>query len=59
MVLIPKIDRFSRTGSFEEFLGDLKIKLLETELARLSEEAVSDFGYAITSSTFDLFLKCD
>jgi hypothetical protein len=56
-VLIPKIDRFSGSCPFGPFLEYLKVSLLEAELARLGEEAVHDFGYPVTSRTFDLFFE--
>lgn len=57
VLLIPKIDRFSEARPFERFLDGLKVSLLETELARLGEEAIHDFGYPINSETFDLFFE--
>jgi len=52
--LIPKIERFSKTGSYDEFLDEIKPRLLLAELYNYGA-VEADFGYSIKKETFDAF----
>jgi hypothetical protein len=52
--LIPKIERFSKPGSYEEFIDEIKPRLLLAELYNYGA-VEADFGHPITKETFDEF----
>ena len=54
VLVIPNIDRFTRPGSFQEFLDQMKPKLLFAELGRF-HASPDEFGHRLTKETFDEF----
>jgi len=52
--LIPKIERFSKPGSYDDFLDEIKPRLLLAELYNFGA-VEADFGYPINKETFDTF----
>jgi hypothetical protein len=54
VMVIPNIDRFSEIGSLEQFLDELKPKLLFRDLVRF-RASPEDFGRPLTKETFDEF----
>jgi hypothetical protein len=46
-VIVPKIDRFSMPGQFQQFVERMKPRLLEAELHRFNANP-ADFGHSIT-----------
>lgn len=52
--LIPKIEQFSKPGSYDEFLDEIKPRLLLAELHNFGA-VEADFEYPITKETFDKF----
>jgi len=52
VLVIPNIDRFSAVGSLEEFLDEMKPKLLVAELGRF-HASLAEFGRPVTKETFD------
>ncbi len=54
VLVIPNMDRFSEIGSLEQFLNEMKPKLLFAELGRF-HASPEDFGRPLTKETFDEF----
>lgn len=52
--LIPKIERFSKPGSYEEFLDEVKPRLLLSELYRFGA-VEADFEHDVNKEVFDNF----
>jgi hypothetical protein len=54
VLVIPNMDRFSEVGSLEQFLDEMKPKLLFAELGRF-HASPEDFGRPLTKDAFDEF----
>lgn len=52
--LIPKIEKFSKPGSYDEFIDEIKPRLLLAELYNYGA-GETDLGHPITKETFDEF----
>ena len=52
--LIPKIERFSEPGSYDEFIDEIKSRLLLAELYNYGA-VETDFSHPLNRETFDAF----
>ena len=57
VLVIPNRDRFSYQSCFEDFLNEMKPKLLLAELSRIHKASPEEFGHPITKETFDKFFE--
>lgn len=56
VLVIPNLDRFSEVGSLEQFLNEMKPKLLVAELCRF-HASLADFAQPPSKEAFDEFFE--